>query len=458
MLVLVVVGCSGKASEPAPAPKHVGSDDVRPSEPTLGELPAGPVPVKLTEVAPGLLRTIHSIEGFVVIEPAGAIRYGRATVGATPFVGFALDRSDSAFAHLFMDDGSDHAYRPPGEVVQDLDAYGTLSRASKTDVLLLADASAPARLTLRYGIEAFGYRSIALAATAANLAAPYQFGGEPWTPWEQRADVTMRVDRIQSLGTAHPRSVLLQFTDASTTAELIVALAALGAAGVERVRVHRMMGWGPIPPEDIVWVRGATADDDQITDGDPATVDSTEPKVSGGVDAYGTRAALTGVRPRFRYCFEKRGLPKLRGKVQLDFDVAADGAISGAKAKGLDAKIAACVAGAVFDLDITSLSVHGPGHASTTVSFNIPEAPPVAAEPAAPPSGWWCWSADDIGICARYEEQCNASRYGAKQVADAMKDSMRVSDCAEQPTAWTSNNKIYHPSKATCGAKCRSVR
>jgi hypothetical protein len=456
MVALAAAGCSKKASEaPATAEKTAQSTVAKTDEPTLGQLPAGPVPVALPKVAAAEVRAIKTTDAFLVIAADGSRHYGRAAVGDAPYAGMPLVRGDSAFGHLFMDGSSEHWYAAEGEVNQDLDAYAELSTAAKTNVIILADAATPARVTIgRWGIENFGYRAIALAANAANTAVPYDFGGEPWS---EPAELMYRVAEIADLGKAQPASVLLQITDADTTAALVGALAVLGRAGVKRVRVHRMMGWGQIPVENIVSVRGPTADDDEITDGDAATVAVAEPVVRGGLSAYGTGAALSAMQPRFRYCFEKRRAPKLRGKIQLELDVAADGTISHVKASGLDAKIASCVAGAVFDLDITPAAIEAAGHVSVAVSFNV-AAPAATADPEEKVSGWWCLSIEGAGVCARYEAQCDAARSGALQVAGAMKGEMSVTECTQQATAWTANNKDYFPTQKECGRKCRAVK
>jgi hypothetical protein len=287
-----------------------------------------------------------------VIDTHGSRHEGLEISGPSPYEGTALARGIAV---------STNPERTEDFIESDRDAFGALSRDTKTDVLILADAAAPARVTLRDGIEAYGWRKIALAANAANTAALYRFGEAPWTDY---AELALRIDHIDELAGQHPHSVLLDVPDDAKTAHLIAALGALSQAGVERVQLHRMMGWGALGPSKKVHV----ADPADLI-GDSRALEIGDPRVDGGLSARGVSSALQGYERRFGYCFEARDRPQLHGSVQLAFDVTAGGDIRHTRATGLDAKIASCVAGAVFDLDIAPAAVQGGGHARVSIAF-----------------------------------------------------------------------------------------
>jgi len=154
-----------------------------------------------------------------------------------------------------------------------------------------------------------------------------------------------------------------------------------------------------------------------------------------------------------------RDKPRLHGTIKLAFDVGADGAITGIKATGLDPKIAGCVAGAVFDLDITPPSVHGAGHATTQITFTpeiVATTDPTQSSPPPPPSGFWCWSDTDVGLCARFEEQCQAALDGYTRTGAAIGEGTKATPCTAQRTAWT-NGEYFKPTKKLCGRGCKQV-
>ncbi|HEX5059578.1 MAG TPA: hypothetical protein VFV99_09475 [Kofleriaceae bacterium] len=448
MLRMLFVACTLLAfacSDSKPAKK-------KKEKPTDVALTAGPVPVTLAKLDAKRLRPITSIKEFVIIDPKGALSVGAPKAGAPPWVGEPADRWHDR----------------TGFLEYDLDSFGTLSRDSSATALILADATTPARLTLTSGIQAYGYKPVALAAGAANTAVLYQFGGEPWADWDKRADLTLRTDQLDKLAGQKPHTVLLQFTDATTTGELLEALTAVAETGAEQVRLHRMMGWGAIAPADIVWVRNAVADDDIITEGEPATVTIAEAKVDGKVKAESVGTAMSSASPRFRYCYEKSGAKK-PGKLELSFDVAQDGSVANAAAKGINAAIESCVAGAIFDSHVPTDGVEGPAHATVPIGFGHGEEKAAAAAAAAAKnkvSGWWCWIHQDgsVGMCAREQDQCEAQLYGFNQTAESLHDVASTNECKQQKTAWETESSRPLPTQAMCkaardkGETCRPLK
>lgn len=449
---VAVWGCS----ESKPAKK-------KPEKPSDVVLGAGPVPVKLAKLDAKRLRTITSTKEFVVIDATGALQVGQPKTGATPWAG----------------EQAEPWHNRTGEISYDLDAFGMLSHDSSTTALILADAATPARLTLTSGIRPYGYKPVALAAGAANTAVPYQFGGDPWEDWDKHADLTLRTDQLDRLANQKPHTVMLQFTDATTTGELLDAITAVAETGAEQLRLHRMMGWGAIGPSDIVWVRSATADDDIITEGEPAKVTIGDPVVDKNVSAESIGTAMSCASPRFRYCYEKSGVTK-PGRLELSFDVAQDGAIANAVAKGINAAIESCVAGAVFDVYVPTDGIKSPGHATVPIAFGHGEAEAAQAKAALDggeqeaakrkkkSSGWWCVidHDGDVGLCGRDEEECDELRAAFKQVSASMGKSseFELRDCQAQKTVWQHEHGQPKPTKAMCeadrieGETCRQLK
>jgi hypothetical protein len=411
------------------------------------------VSVTLTKIDAKRLRPITSIKEFVIIDPKGALSVGTPKTGAPPWVGEPAERWHDR----------------TGWIQHDLDSYGTLSRESTATALILADATTPARLTLTSGIQAYGYKPVALAAGAANTAVLYEFGGEPWKDWDKRADLTLRTDQLDRLAGQKPHTVLLQFTDATPTSELLTALTAVAETGAEQVRLHRMMGWGQIGPSDIVWVRDPVAEDDIITEGEPAKVTITEARVEGKVKADAIGTAMENASPRFRYCYEKSSVTK-PGKLELSFDVAQDGSIANAAAKGINAAIESCVAGAVFDSHVPTDGIEGPGHATVPIAFGHgeEEAADAAAAAAAKKkvSGFWCWVHQDgsVGMCGREQDECEALQSAFNQTSSALGEAAANTDCKPQRTAWETDGSRPLPTKAMCkklatpSETCRQIK
>lgn len=426
-------------------------NDSKPAPPaaTPEALPAGPVPVALPKIDAKRLRVLTSVKEFVVLDSGGSIRWGKPASGPTPWTGEPVERS-----------------RNIGDAIHyDLDSYGKLSRDASATAVILADSATPARITLVDGIQAYPYKPVALAASAANLAVPYQFGDDPWSNWEQHADLIVRVDRLE-LGAQKPRTVLLQFTDATTTGELLTALAAIAETGAERVRLHRMMGWGEIGPSDIVWVHGPESDDDEITPGPPAKVAIAQVRVDDTLTASSVETALTSATPRFRYCYEK-GPGRRPGSLELSFDVSADGTITNATAKGFNRALDSCVAGALFDARVPTGGVKAAGHATASVTFDQVAGNASAAKESKPITGFWCWTHQNgkRGMCARDNEECEASSRSFNQLAPATRETPNTNACKAQKSAWeaSSPNTLTYPTKALCKAlemtdTCRNVR
>lgn len=443
--VVAGVGCSGKKPEKKKPPK-----------PTEISLTAGPVPVSLTKIDAKRLRPITSIKEFVMIDPAGALTVGQPKEGPA----------------LWTGEHADVWYSRTGELDYDYDAFATLSHDSSATALILADEKTPARLVLTSGLHAYGYKPIALAAGAANTAVPYQFGGDPWPDVDKRADLTLRTDQLDRLANQKPHTVLLQFTDATTTGELLTAITAVAETGAEQLRLHRMMGWGLIGPSDIVWVRDPIADDDIITEGERATVTIGDAHVDGNVKPESVGTAMSSASPRFRYCYEKSGVTK-PGKLELSFDIAQNGSVANAGAKGINAAIESCVAGAIFDSHVPTDGIEGPGHATVPIGFGHGEAVASAEKETEKPrkkptSGWWCCvdQDGDVGLCGRDEEECDELRAAFKQVSATMGQSseFELRDCKSQKTAWQHEHGEVKPSKAMCeadrieGETCRQLK
>jgi hypothetical protein len=311
---------------------------------------------------------------------------------------------------------------------------------------------APSRIAIRDAINHFGYRRVALAAGAANTAVLYQFGGEPWQPPDDTPDLTLHTDQLDKLVGQHPHRVMLELTDTTTIGELVAALAAVAATGAEKLRVHRMMGWGAIGPSEIISPRGSTAEDDEISDGEPSVVTVGDPLANGQPTAQGIKTSLMSWSPRFRYCFEKRGPAAKPGKLELAFDVGADGTISNATAKGFDAAIESCVTGAIFDLEILPRDLTGPMHVIAPITFARGEDAAAAPDPK-PVTGFFCWTHEDgkSGACAREQEQCEAIVAGFNAAAAQLGDRPSAKHCVAQRTAWApAAGGNFVPTKALC--------
>jgi hypothetical protein len=425
-------------------------------------LPGGPVPVALPALDAAQRRTLSHAGGYLTIDAHGVVRWGLDMTGAKPFVGQVLERDDSAFGQLFPypdERGHEHhAFRSDYVVEPDADVFVELTHDAATEVLILADAEAPARITMRRALAAFGRHASTLATGAANTAVLYRSGAEPWTSPDTDPHLVLHVDKLGALAEQHPERVVLELDDDTTTGALVTALGVLGAAGVERVRLHRMMGWGGVPPSEVVQLGDAPADDDWFSsDGPDISVSSAT--VEGGLEAAGVDSALRAWNARFRYCIETRRRPTLHGDIKISFDVAADGTISHVKATGLDPKIDSCIAGALFDLDITPLSIHGAGHATAAIAATPHDVPTPQGElPKPTPSGYWCWTDGDVGLCAHLQEECEVALDAYSRTGASLGEPVHATPCKAQRTAWTSDGEHWQPTKKLCGRGCKQAR
>jgi hypothetical protein len=390
------------------------------------------------------LRVLTAVKEFVVLDSRGNVRWGQPKGGPAPWVGEPAERLHGA-----------------GYSIQyDRDSYGMLAPDSLATVVILADTATPAWITLLDGIQAYNYTPVALAAGAANLAVPYEFGGEPWREWDLHADLTVRADRLE-LGDQEPHTVLLQFTDTTTTGELLTALTRIAETGAERVRLHRMMGWGEIGPSDIVWVQGPESNDDEIIVGPPAKVTVERVRVADSLAEHRVETVLHSITPRFRYCYEKSSVVR-PGSLELSLEVAADGTIAKTTATGFDRAVDSCVAGAMFDRRMPS----GVKDVTAVLAFARGGDEPTPKD-SKPISGFWCWvhQKDRRGMCARDKEECEALISSFNQMAPASGESKITNGCKAQKSAWQAGglNTMTYPTKALClllemTESCRQIR
>jgi len=416
----------------------------------IAPLPAGPAPVTLPALDPTQRRTIAKPKGYLIIDAEGGLQWGHLGKDA-PFQRHPMKRGERAFAHVI--EGELAASFPDGTFYDmGYDSFGKLARDGSVEALVLADAATPARVAMVKGLQAFGIHPVTLAAGDANTTVAYAFA--TWDDMDPVSDLTLHVDDMAPLAGEHPKRVLLEITDATTTAQLVTALGALSAAGVAQVRIHRLMGWGAIPVSEIIDVKGVSDEDDVITKGERATVEIGEPALDDHVDKKGIASALQGYATRFRYCYEKRGQPKLHGSIEVTFDIAENGDLSNKHAKGLDPKIASCVEGALFDLEIAPGAIHAAGHAKAAIAFNV-RPPPEAPEPT---DGFWCVAIPAFPTCGRSQDQCELGRTFYVDQMKSHGEVVNVPPCTHQATAWTSDGQELKPTRAQCEGKCRQVR
>jgi hypothetical protein len=377
---------------------------------------AGPIvapsPVALAQVDAAALRPIVG-DAYVVIDASGTARAGQLTA-ANPTYGGDLVRR-----------GPENSYTAN----YDADAFGTLTRHGEANVLVLADATAPARIALWF-IARHLQPDTALAANDSSHALSYRFGANPAKD-----------------------AKVVEITDTSTTGELLAALGKLAAAGVTSVRVHRMMGWAGVPASEVVDLAGPTADDDVFGPGPPAKIEVSIPEVDGDLRSPGVQTALYADTPRFRYCFEKSGTTLAGGVLELSFDVTDGGAIANAAATGLTPEIQSCVAGAIFDLVIDPDAARGAGHVNVQLAINVTQVDDAA--PMAKARAYWCWQADEVGLCAPTEETCDASRDGYENTG--LNPDAHASPCKRQKSAWRNDSAVF-PTKKLCGTGCKEIR
>lgn len=434
---IVVVGAIGL----------LGCSDSKSSGDRGASLPAGPVSVTLPNIDANRLRVLTRVGEFVVLDARGNLRWGKPRGGPTPWAGEPAERPRGFGASIHYE----------------FDSHGKLSSASSATSLILADTATPARITLRDGIQAYSYQSVALAAGAANLAVPYEFGDEPWQDTSRHADLTVRADRFAPI-TTKPHTVLLQFTDATTTGELLTALTAIAETGAERVRLHRMMGRGEIGPGDIVWVHGPSSDDDEVRPGRPTKIIVENVRVDETLSAHEIQTALLSDLPRFRYCYEKGGFAQ-PSTIEVGFDVAANGTIGNVSAKGHDHALESCISGAIQDRRESLVERAGVGHAAASIVFDRVEVE--ARKESKRNTGFWCWvhQSRRQGMCARDQEECEALSTSFNRVAAAAGSSTNTNACNAQKTAWRGEGMggevFLYPSKAVCttiDTSCREVR
>ncbi|MBV8761562.1 MAG: hypothetical protein JO257_29980 [Deltaproteobacteria bacterium] len=452
---LLVVGACGKKQDQQAPPAAKGS-----AHPAGAPLVAGPVPVSLPPLEPAQRRTLTSASnGFLTIDAQGVVRWGLEPKAG--YAGEVLQRDDSPFAQLFPypdDRGHEHhAFRSDGTVEAEVDVVGELTDDASTEVIVVADAAAPARITLRRALAGLQKHAVTLAGGAANTAVKYRFGVKPTQG--ETSDIVVHVGHLEPMPAQRPAHALLEIGDDTTTGDLVKALGVVGAAGVPEVRIHRVMGWGGVGPGSGEEVGPMSSDDVVHAEGFADTTHLDDATVNGGLSAAGVSSSLRAWRPRFKYCYEARGMAKLHGTVKLAFDVGADGAISNAKATGLDAKVDSCVAQSVLDLDITPTAISSAGHVAVEIEYTpVGGVDPDPDEKArARKDGYWCYVDNEVSGCERNEELCNEVRDVYTKLMTQRGMPAKPTDCKRQKTAWTSDGNSFNPTRDLCGKSCREV-
>jgi hypothetical protein len=396
--VTAAVGAAGCGAKPE---KAEAAAEVRAARPAVAvaeepRIPSGPVPVALPTAGVEVRRRIGRARAFVVMNATGGVAVGPLATGAgaaqvgLPYEGIPIDEDEDRLtlaglvADILGTPGDRYRGRRWDDPSHFLRLRGTFDMVSPIDVVVLADAAAPARRALlavdvvdarvAFAVgggdapDAFAFRpqepdaDYQVPAVRLEVRADAVGVDEPYGPQRTVSSPGGVVDR-PALATAiaanidryaGSRMAEVRLRDAVSVQAVVDVLAAVAAAKLSAVSLVSDPVYVDVDPAATGGLTG-TAVGTLAALAEPAVTLDPAPLVSGGYSKTKVMATVKRSRDALETCYGD-GLeldPTLAGTVIVDFTIDEDGDVRLPTALGVDPEVADCIED-VFDIMVFS--------------------------------------------------------------------------------------------------------
>jgi hypothetical protein len=351
-------------------------------------IPSGPVPVTLPTAGDEVRRRIGQAKAFVVMSATGGVSVGPLARGrgaaqvTAPYDGVAIDDDETrlTLAGLIGDILGTPGDRYRGRRWNDPSHYlrlrGTFDMVSPIDVVVLADAAAPARRAL-LAVDVLDAR-VALAVGGGD--APDAFAFRPQAPGADYQVPAVRLDvktdavgvdepyggqrTVSSSGSVVDRAALataieanidryagsrmaeVRLRDGVTVQAVVDVLAAVAAAKLSAVSLVSDPVYVDVDPPAMGGLSGSAIGTLTLAaPGDPVVTFDSSPTVTGGYSKTKVMATVKRSRDALETCYTDSLIldPTLAGTVIVDFMIYEDGGVWAPTALGVDPDLADCI-------------------------------------------------------------------------------------------------------------------